>query len=76
MRWTNLCLHNANPVLNLPRQWDLLISTGGNNLHDIIKVAQIITIERPRVDVVLYWAAVDTVSPCQAHPQGVVAVPE
>ena len=58
MRWTNPCLHNANPPLTLQLQWDLLISTGEHNLHDIIKEAAIITIQRPRVDAVPYWAAV------------------
>lgn len=41
MRWTNLCLINT-PALARPCQWDLLISTGGQDLHDIIKEVQVI----------------------------------
>ena len=65
-RCTNLCLINPQQKLTLPRQWDLLISTGGNDLHNIIKEAQIITIASPRVD---------AIEPCQAYSQGRAAVP-
>ena len=43
-RWTNLCLTGIN--LQPGQLWNLLISTGGPDLHDVIKEAEVITFHK------------------------------
>ena len=74
IRWTNLCLINAQP-LAMPRQWDLLISTGGHDLHNIIKEAQVIITQADRVDTIPYRPAQPAV-PAAAGNAAVEAIPE
>ena len=46
-RWTNLCLTGIN--LQPAQLWNLLISTGGPDLHDVIKEAKVITFHKDSI---------------------------
>ena len=46
-RWTNVCMKGMN--LDITQKWDMFVATGGTDLHDIVKEAGIIMIQREQV---------------------------
>ena len=56
-RWTNMCLRGV--VMDDSMKWDMLVAAAGNDLHDIILEAGIVTELRTAANEIPYAAAQD-----------------